>query len=81
MRKFILLLLFILMHCGNGPAEDRGKRNCLNARLFALALYSNNYSTRSILLFSYSAEEFDCDESKRDSTINRYYRGYVKDKE
>ena len=74
----ILFFIFIL-NCNRGPAEDRGKENCENFLLTALLLNSQPVNTNRNLLML-SLYKYRCEENN-DSTINRYYRGYVLNKE
>jgi hypothetical protein len=81
MKKLTLILIFILIYCGSGPAEDRAERNCKNSQLSTLAIINNeNISIRTKQYWIFLAN-INCQNQEHDSLINRYYRGYVLDKE
>ena len=67
------------MNCNRGPAEDRAKRNCEKDKLFAIVVIntpniSSNLKT-AVLYY------FDCSDKIHDTYLDRYYRGYVENKE
>jgi hypothetical protein len=79
MKKFILILIFILIYCGSGPAEDRAERNCKNG-LFLTIVLTNQFSDNGSKIAALTLQKNSCNDTS-DSLINRYYRGYVLDKE
>jgi hypothetical protein len=90
----LLFFLFIItMNCNRGPAEDRGKKGCEDAKLFFLLSYSiandknipddssiKRIASRGLFFQTYFIDS-ECDSTKRDSTVDRYYRGYINGKD
>ena len=77
MRLLVLIIFLLLIGCGNGPAEDRGKQNCKNDLLVVLLLLKNNDNGGKSLAIG----KLNSSCKNNDSLINRYYRGYVLNKE
>lgn len=89
MSKIIIFLILVMLNCGNGPAEDRGKRNCQNEILSTIGLlehvkdskYLDRDSNLTIYaLLSMVTIKYECSASSRDNLRERYYRGYIEGK-
>ena len=81
MRLLVFIIFLLLIGCGRGPARDRAEENCqLNKNYLFLILNNNDFgetSKRVTLMETY----FKCTEEENDTLLNRYYRGYVLNKE
>ncbi len=80
MKLVIIFLISFALFCGREPAEDRAERNCRNGVYAAILLSNQLNDTPSSEIALLTLLKNSCNDYN-DSTIDRYYRGYVLDKE